>query len=74
MVIFFVLGLVSFAAHGMGDGGEALIIASIVSGVFFTCFLILFTVYWVGYLLKGHAIWLSEREAEPGGPPAGQQP
>lgn len=70
MVLFFVLGLVGFAAHGMADGREGLIFASIVSGVFFACFLILFAIYWIGYLLKGHAIW----QAESDGPSVGQQP
>ncbi|MBY8871652.1 hypothetical protein K7640_07315 [Micromonospora sp. PLK6-60] len=63
MLIFFVLGLAGFAAHGLGDGREALIIAIIVSAVFFACFLILFAVYWTGYLLKGHAVWQAERRA-----------
>ncbi|MEU4530150.1 hypothetical protein AB0F49_18145 [Micromonospora ureilytica] len=74
MVIFFFLGLVGFAARGMVDGGEGLILASIVSGVFFACFLILFAIYWIGYLLKGHAIWQAERQAESDGPSTGQQP
>ncbi|MEU8260457.1 hypothetical protein AB0C02_07535 [Micromonospora sp. NPDC048999] len=73
MAIFLVLGLVGFAAHGLGDGAEALIIASIVSKVFFACFLILFAVYWIGYLLKGHAIWQAERRAESDGPSADRQ-
>jgi len=76
MVIFFVLGLVGFAAQGLADGlsdgREALVIASIVSGVFFTCFLILFAIYWTGYLLKGHALWQAERQAESDGPSTGQ--
>ncbi|MBQ1013081.1 hypothetical protein KBX53_19385 [Micromonospora sp. M51] len=74
MVLFFVLGLIAFAAHGAGDGREALIIASIVSGVFFACFLILFAVYWIGYLLKEHAVWLAGRQAESGGAATDQQP
>ncbi|MEV1075202.1 hypothetical protein [Micromonospora parva] len=74
MVLFFVLGLIAFAAHGTGDGREALILASIVSGVFFACFLILFAIYWIGYLLKAHAVWQAERQAEPGGAAADQQP
>ncbi|MEW2429214.1 hypothetical protein AB0877_14490 [Micromonospora sp. NPDC047644] len=73
MVFFFLLGLVGFAIHGLSDGEGALVLASIVSGVFFACFLILFAVYWVGYLLKGHAIWQAERQAGPGGPPVGHQ-
>ncbi|PZG22300.1 hypothetical protein C1I95_05625 [Micromonospora craterilacus] len=72
MVIFFVLGLAGFGTHGLADGGEAIIIASIVSGVFFTCFLILFAIYWTGYLLKGHATWQAERQAESDGPSTGQ--
>jgi len=72
MVIFFVLGLVSSAAHGLANGGEAFVIASIVSGVFFACFLILFAIYWTGYLLKGHAVWQAERQAESDGPSTGQ--
>lgn len=74
MVLFFLLGLVGFVTYGLSDGDGAFVLASIVSGVFFTCFLILFTIYWVGYLLKGHAIWQSEREAAPGGPLPGRQP
>ncbi|WP_328652617.1 hypothetical protein OG598_00870 [Micromonospora sp. NBC_00330] len=74
MVIFFFLGLVGFAARGMADGGEGLVLASIVSGVFFACFLILFAIYWIGYLLKGHAIWQAERQAQADGPSVGQQP
>lgn len=72
MVIFFVLGLAGFAAHGLADGREAIIIASMVSGVFFACFLILFAIYWTGYLLKGHAIWRAERQADSDGPSTGQ--
>lgn len=72
MVLFFVLGLAGFATHGLADGGDALVIASIVSGVFFTCFLILFAIYWTAYLLKGHAIWQAERQAESGRPSTGQ--
>ncbi|MDT0527677.1 hypothetical protein RM555_01595 [Micromonospora sp. DSM 115977] len=72
MVIFFFLGLAGFAAHGLSDGREALVIASIVSGVFFTCFLILFAIYWTGYLLKGHANWQAERQADFDGPSTGQ--
>ncbi|SCL18151.1 hypothetical protein GA0070616_1444 [Micromonospora nigra] len=71
MVIFFVLGLAGSAAHGLADGG-AIIIASIVSGVFFSCFLILFAIYWIGYLLKGHAIWQAERQGESDGPSTGR--
>ena len=74
MVIFFFLGLVGFAARGMADGGEGLVLASIVSGVFFACFMILFAIYWTGYLLKGHAIWQAERQAQADGPSMGQQP
>nr|WP_152332291.1 hypothetical protein [Micromonospora purpureochromogenes] len=70
MVIFFFLGLAAFCAHGLVD--NAIIIASIVSGVFFTCFLILFGIYWTGYLLKRHAIWQAERQAESDGPSTGQ--
>ncbi|MFF0175689.1 hypothetical protein [Micromonospora profundi] len=47
-------------------------IASIVSVVFFACFLILFAIYWTGYLLKGHAIWQAERQPEPDGPSTDQ--
>ncbi|MGC4758305.1 hypothetical protein [Micromonospora trifolii] len=74
MVMFFVLGLLGFAAHGLNDGREGFVLASIVSGVFFACFLILFAVYWIGYLLKGHTIWQAERQAESNGPSTGQQP
>lgn len=74
MVIFFVLGLVSFTAHGLADSREGFVFASVVSGVFFACFLILFAIYWIGYLLKGHAIWQAERQAESNGPPTGQEP
>ncbi|MEU8155605.1 hypothetical protein AB0B94_18240 [Micromonospora sp. NPDC048986] len=73
MVIFFFLGLVGLAARGMADGGEGLVLASVVSGVLFACFLILFAIYWIGYLLKGHAIWLAERQAGSDGPSTGQQ-
>ncbi|MEU5936185.1 hypothetical protein [Micromonospora sp. NPDC047187] len=69
MVIFFFLGLVGFAARGMADGGEGFVLASIVSGVFFACFLILFAIYWIGYLLKGHAVWQAERQAGSDGSP-----
>ncbi|MEV4654769.1 hypothetical protein [Micromonospora sp. NPDC049301] len=72
MVIFFLLGFLGFAVHARADGGKALVFASIVSGVFFTCFLILFAIYWTGYLLKGHAIWQAERQAESDGPSTGQ--
>ncbi|MEU2613865.1 hypothetical protein ABZ570_20100 [Micromonospora sp. NPDC007271] len=72
MVIFFVLGLAGFAAHGLADGAEALVIASLVSKVFFACFLILFAIYWIGYLLRGHAVWLAERQAESDGPSTDQ--
>ncbi|MEU7971388.1 hypothetical protein AB0B48_05050 [Micromonospora sp. NPDC049089] len=74
MVLFFVLGVFSFAIYGLSDGEGALILASIISGVFFACFLILFAIYWVGYLLKGHAIWQAERQAASDGPSVGQQP
>ncbi|MFJ6197337.1 hypothetical protein [Micromonospora sp. NPDC092111] len=72
MVIFFVFGLAGFATHGLADGKEALVIASIVSVVFFICFLILFAIYWTGYLLKGHATWHADRQAEPDEPTTGQ--
>ncbi len=72
MVIFFVLGLAAFATHGLADGPEAIIIAGIVSKVFFACFLILFAVYWTGYLLKGHAVWQAERQVESDEPPTDQ--
>ncbi|WP_422740345.1 hypothetical protein ACN263_14580 [Micromonospora sp. WMMD729] len=72
MLIFFVLGLVGFGAHGLGDGPEALIIAIVVSAVFFTCFLILFAVYWTGYLMKGHAVWQAGRRSESGGSTGGE--
>ncbi|MEV5211434.1 hypothetical protein AB0K35_28560 [Micromonospora sp. NPDC053740] len=74
MVFFFLLGLVGFMIYGLSDGEGALILASIISGVFFACFLILFAIYWIGYLLKGHAIWLAERQAGSDGPSTGQQP
>ncbi|MET8233045.1 hypothetical protein ABZS77_20485 [Micromonospora sp. NPDC005298] len=74
MVLFFLLGLVGFAINGMADGGTALVLAVIVSGVFFMCFLILFTIYWVGYLLKGHAIWLARQQARSEGPSTGGHP
>ena len=72
--LFFLLGLVGFAIYGLSGGEGALVLASIVSGVFFACFLILFAIYWIGYLLKGHAIWQAERQAESDGPSTGQQP
>ncbi|MGC4836850.1 hypothetical protein ACLQ3D_20340 [Micromonospora vinacea] len=74
MVLFFLLGVFSFATYGLSDGEGALILASIISGVFFACFLILFAIYWVGYLLKGHASWLAERQADSDGPSTGHQP
>jgi hypothetical protein len=74
MVFFFLLGIFGFAIYGLSDGEEALVLASIISGVFFACFLILFAIYWIGYLLKGHAIWQAERQAGSEGPSAGQQP
>ena len=74
MVFFFLLGLVGFAIYGLSGGEGALVLASIVSGVFFACFLILFAIYWIGYLLKGHAIWQAERQAESDRPSTGQQP
>ncbi|WP_327034439.1 hypothetical protein [Micromonospora ureilytica] len=74
MVLFFLLGLVSFVIYGLSDGQGALVLASIISGMFFGCFMILFAIYWIGYLLKGHAIWQAERQAESDGPSRGQQP
>ncbi|MFC8296914.1 hypothetical protein [Micromonospora orduensis] len=68
MVFFFLLGLGGFAVYGVADGGKALVLAIIVSVVFFTCFLILFTIYWLGYLLKGHASWQAEQRARSAGP------
>lgn len=73
MVFFFLLGLVSFAIYGLSDGQGALVLASIISGVSFACFLILFAIYWIGYLLRGHAIWLAEQQAGSGGPSVDQQ-
>ncbi|MGC4863970.1 hypothetical protein ACLQ3B_00855 [Micromonospora sp. DT53] len=73
MVLFFLLGLFGFTIYGLSDGEGALVLASIISGLFFACFLILFAIYWIGYLLKGHAIWLAERRAESDGPSRGQQ-
>ncbi|MCW3838927.1 hypothetical protein ONA70_02305 [Micromonospora yasonensis] len=55
MIIFLVLGIAGFFAHAQADSLKALVFASIISGVFFTCFLIVFAIYWTGYLLKGHA-------------------
>ncbi len=72
MVLFFVLGVAGFATHGLADGGEALVFASIVSGVFFTCFLILFAISWTGHLLKEHAIWHAARPAASYEPSTGQ--
>lgn len=74
MVLFFLLGIFGFASHGLSDGEGALVLASIISAVFFACFLILFAVYWIGYLLKGHAIWQAERQAGSDGQSTGQQP
>ncbi|WP_433649499.1 hypothetical protein ACQP2C_22860 [Micromonospora zamorensis] len=73
MVLFFLLGVVGFATYGLSGDEGAIALASIISGVFFACFLLLFAIYWVGYLLKGHAIWLAEFQAGAGGPSKDQQ-
>jgi hypothetical protein len=33
------------------------VFASILAGVMFACFLILFAVYWLAWMLRGHAVW-----------------
>ena len=53
MILFLFLGVTaSFLREALG-----VVFASIVSGALFACFLILFGVYWLGWMLRGHVQW-----------------
>ncbi|MGW9196230.1 hypothetical protein [Micromonospora chersina] len=55
-------GLGTLAASGWnGDGGRFQPVAAVLAVVLFACFLILFAVFWVGWLMRGHEVWREER-------------
>ncbi|MGW3608261.1 hypothetical protein, partial [Micromonospora sp. NPDC005161] len=41
-------------------------IAAVLAIVLFACFLILFAVFWVGWLMRGHELWRAERRGARG--------
>lgn len=53
MTLFLFLGGAALCLH------EALgvVVASVVGSVLFACFLVLFAVYWLGWMLRGHVQW-----------------
>ncbi|MFG3697366.1 hypothetical protein ACGF5C_05515 [Micromonospora sp. NPDC047620] len=60
-------GLGTVAASGWnGDGGRIQPIAAVLAIVLFACFLILFAVFWVGWLMRGHELWREERRRSGG--------
>ncbi|MFE9651662.1 hypothetical protein [Micromonospora sp. NPDC006431] len=71
MIVFFGLGVVA-ASGWNGDAGRFQPIAAVLAIVLFACFLILFSVFWVGWLMWGHELWRKELH----GPAAqdGEQP
>ena len=55
-------GLGTLAASGWnGDAGRFQPIAAVLAVVLFACFLIMFAVFWVGWLMRGHELWREER-------------
>ncbi|MFG3713773.1 hypothetical protein [Micromonospora sp. NPDC047730] len=60
-------GLGVLAASGWnGDGGRFQPIAAVLAIVLFACFLILFAVFRVGWLMRGHELWREERRRSRG--------
>ncbi|MDZ5447789.1 hypothetical protein U2F26_34670 [Micromonospora sp. 4G57] len=69
LVVFMIVcaGLGALAAGGWnGDGGRFQPIAAVLAIVLFACFLILFAVFWVGWLMRGHELWREERRGARG--------
>ncbi|MCX4388683.1 hypothetical protein OG777_17320 [Micromonospora peucetia] len=66
MIIFFGLGAVA-ASGWNGDGGRFQPIAAVLAVVLFGCFLILFAIFWVGWLMRGHELWREEWRRPGGG-------
>ena len=62
MILFLLLGTVAVCSN------EALgvVLASLVAGTLFACFLVLFAVYWLAWLLRGHAAWQDQRRRTDG--------
>ncbi|MBB5116177.1 hypothetical protein ACGF5H_13940 [Micromonospora chalcea] len=55
-------GLGTLAASGWnGDAGRFQPIAAVLAVVLFACFLIMFAVFWVGWLMRGHELWREAR-------------
>lgn len=60
MVVSFGLGVL-MARGWNGDGGLFQPVAAVLAVVFFVCFLILFSIYWTGWLMREHEVWREER-------------
>ena len=63
MIVSFVLGLLAAMAWN-GNGGRFQPVAAVLAVVFFACFLILFAIYWAGWLMRGHEVWREERRQD----------
>jgi hypothetical protein len=66
MIICAALGVLAVSGWN-GDGGRFQPIAAVLAIVLFACFLILFAVFWAGWLMRGHELWREERQEARGG-------
>ncbi|MEU5942761.1 hypothetical protein ABZ807_27125 [Micromonospora sp. NPDC047548] len=66
MIICAALGVLAVSGWN-GDGGRFQPIAAVLAIVLFACFLILFAVFWAGWLMRGHELWREERQETRGG-------
>ena len=64
MALSLLLSWLIWGSHGLEDGTEWMIFIGIYTGAAVGCFLILFAVYRVGWLLRAHAQWLAEQQED----------
>ncbi len=62
MAFFLLLSVVIWCAHGQGDSAEWLIFIGLYAGTAIACFLILFAVYWINWILRAHVQWLADQQ------------
>lgn len=64
MALSLLLSVLIWGAHGQGAGTGWTIFIGIYTGAAVACFLILFAVYWVGWLLRVHNQWLADEQKD----------
>nr|BFE68940.1 hypothetical protein GCM10020092_022410 [Actinoplanes digitatis] len=68
MIAFAVLAALG-ASGWNGDGGFFQPLAAVLAVVSAASFVVLLAIYWIGWVVRGHLLWLEERSSPGGEPP-----